>query len=284
VHALLVWVAVQAVLFWDEVVYPEGDITRLGSAVPQIAPNPLGYLAVAGLLALFFGVGPRFIVRSLVLRVGLAGLYAAELLASRTRTALVLGALVVLVALLLHARKRIVLVSVLFLCGLTAVTVLLGYFGDSLNDYFFRGQTSGELIGLTGRVDIWRAATQEVSENFLLGLGFYSGHRLALTGIWNYQVESNIDNTWLETLVDVGVVGMIPLAIFVIAGVIRLLGDRIPSDVKFWGLAIALYGVAISFVSPTLQMSGVAFLLMGTPLVAAWSAGDLRRRREAVAE
>ncbi len=278
VHALLVLVAIQAALFWDVVVYPEGDITRLGSAVPQIHPNPLGYLSVAGLLALFFGVGPSFITRFPVLRVGLAGLYAAELLASRTRTALVLGGVVLLLALLLSLRKRIVLVSVLLLGGLAVATVVLGYFESDLREFLSRGQTSGELAGLTGRVDIWRAATDEISDNFLLGLGYYAGHRLALTGIWNYQVESDLDNTWLETFLDVGVVGTVPLAIFVIAGTFRLLRERVQADVKLWGVTVVLYGVAFSFVNPTLQASGMNFLLLGVSLVAVLPMAATRRR------
>jgi O-antigen ligase len=277
VHALLVWVAIQAALFWDAAVYPEGEITRLGSAIPQIHPNPLGYLAVAGLLAAFFGVGPAFITRSPLLRVGLAGLYAAELLATRTRTALVLGAVVLLIALLLNLRKRFLLVTVLFLGGLVVATVALGYFGSDLREFLSRGQTTGELAGLTGRVDIWRAATDEISDNLVLGLGYYAGHRLALTGIWNYQVESDLDNTWLETFLDVGIVGTVPLAIFVIAGTLRLVRDREQSDVKLWGVTLALYGVAFSFVNPTLQASGMNFVLLGVPLVAALPMAGARR-------
>ena len=60
---------------------------------------------------------------------------------------------------------------------------------------------------------------------------------------------------WVETLLDVGLIGAVPLAAFVIAGGAGLLRGRVKTASE--QLAVALFVVALlsSFVNPSLQQA-----------------------------
>jgi O-antigen ligase len=107
-------------------------------------------------------------------------------------------------------------------------------------------------------------------QNQTFGLGYYTGHRLGIPGL-NAE-QSNIDNTWLETLVDTGLIGCLPLALFAIGGFVRLVRVRgLRGDVRLWAVAVAAYTLLISFVNPTIQSPGagqvvlLVLLLAGLP-------------------
>jgi O-antigen ligase len=99
-------------------------------------------------------------------------------------------------------------------------------------------------------------------------VGYYTGHRLGIEGL--SETQSNIDNTWLETLVDVGLLGLVSLAVFAICGLVRLVRSReLAGDLKLWAVAVAAYGCAISFVNPTIQTPGAGQVVLGFLLMVA---------------
>jgi O-antigen ligase len=75
---------------------------------------------------------------------------------------------------------------------------------------------------------------------------------------------SNLDNTWLEALVDVGVIGLALLALFLLAGLVRIAQARsLPSDLQLFALLLVLYGTVVSFVNPTIQSVSAVQVLLG---------------------
>ena len=102
--------------------------------------------------------------------------------------------------------------------------------------------------------------------NKVFGLGYYTGHRLGIPGL--SQTQSNIDNTWLETMVDVGLLGLVSLASFALSGFVRLVRTReLTGDWRLWAVGVTVYGLAISFVNPTIQAPGAAQVIIGFLLV-----------------
>ena len=86
---------------------------RLQSVFPQIGADVLGTLAVIGILALFLKQGPEILSRPTT-RYLLAAIYVSELLATRTRSALIYATIVIVVGLIVqarHSRKAVVRVN-----------------------------------------------------------------------------------------------------------------------------------------------------------------------------
>lgn len=271
VHALLIWTAAQAIVVPEMVLIPDGPystVLRLNSAAPQMSPNPLALVAVAGILAVVLRVGPHWITRSLPTQVLLVGVYFAELLATRTRTALAVGAVLVVGAALAQVRTRPALVIHSTLAGLAvALWAWTPARVDAVQQFIARGQDSLAASTLTGRTLFWDIALREWREEPILGLGYYTGHRLGLPGL--AETQSNIDSTWIELLVDVGLLGTVPLAVAVALGLRCVLRVSAPRPEKVWLAAVTLGGVLVSFVNPTVQSPGVGMILLAFPLLAA---------------
>jgi hypothetical protein len=55
----------------------------------------------------------------------------------------------------------------------------------------------------------------------------------------------------------VGILGLVPLAAFTLAGLWRLVRSRLlVGDARLWAIGTAVYVVAISFINPTIQQPG----------------------------
>lgn len=271
VHALLL-VAIFQLFFFKSAVYqiapndPAG-VPRLNSLIPSVSANPLALVAVAGILSLVLNVAPRWLPLNVVTRNALLVGYVYVILLTRTRSALAVGLLVILISLLLRIRRRPLSSLGTLILVLGGVAILAPSLASRVQDYLRRGQTSQAIDTLTGRTDIWAAASRVWHQHEVFGLGYYSGHRLGIPGL--LETQSNIDNTWLETLVDVGLFGIIPLAVFVLVGGYRLLRtSELSGDLRLWSAGVFLYVLAISFINPTIQSPGANQVVMGVLLLA----------------
>jgi O-antigen ligase len=269
VHGVLLSLPVQ-LLIVPSVAYHATALPRLQSAVPYIHANLLALVAVVGILALLLRLGPRWILRA---RPALLVLYAAELLATRARSAAFVGLLiVVVVAGRAAARSRPVAAA----CCLTAAAALAGMLllvnlggSDDATGFVRRGQDDQGIATLTGRTLVWERSLDVWKDHQLLGTGYYSGHRLGLVpylhGIGDDR--ANLDSTWVESLVDVGILGTAGLAAFVLAGLARL--ARQPSSpARTLAGCVAVLGVAMSLVNSSLQHPNSTMVLLGFVLCA----------------
>lgn len=175
----------------------------MGGIVPRVNPNSLGQLsAMVLLVGVIFWVlrGRLNIERLLLISVGSAGLFLAN-----ARTSVAAVALILFIFLIVSRRlSGLLLVGALTITGLFA----LGAF----TDYLMRGQDINLFLTLSGRTWIWSIAWESIRENPWLGLG-YAGHK-TLDIVLGMEY-STIDNTYLESLVNVGLVGTFFLVSFV---------------------------------------------------------------------
>jgi O-antigen ligase len=282
VHLALIAGLVE-ILFFKSSVYTTNDLdiggdglARLNLVIPSVSANPLAFLGVAGILSCAVGLAPRWLHFNGLVRTALMGVYVYEIYLTRTRSALVVGLVIVALSIILRARRHplsSLLTAIVFLVGgfLLMPTLL-----PHLHDFLRRGQTAQAFDTLSGRTIIWDAAYQVWHHNQTFGLGYYSGHRLGIPGL--SQNQSNIDNTWLETLVDVGLVGLIPLALFAVTGTWRLCRNKdLHGDARLWALGSALYVLAISFINPTIQSVGAPQVVL-TILILAVAPGTAVNR------
>jgi O-antigen ligase len=266
-HTILLAAAAGLVLAPGRAMAPISDADptlRLGGIFPAIAPDLLGFVAVVGLLYLAARVGPSWTLGR-GMRFALAITYVAVLLLTRARTSLVLLPMGLLVLLLQDHRRRGTLALFLPIVGVGIVCVLSLYSGQ-IAHFVSRGENSQTLSTLTGRTDTWQLARTAWLKKPFTGYGFYAGHRLGRVSSIETQ---NLDNMWVETLLDTGMFGVLPLAAFVAAGGLAM---------KRWvnrgsashRLAVSVYVVALlsSFVNPSLQQANYPMILFATVLLA----------------
>jgi O-antigen ligase len=248
VHVILVAVAAEALGVYHRA-FAGG---RLQGVFPQIAPDVLATLAVIGVLAVIFTVGPDAF-RPLPLRLVLGAVYAAELIASETRSAIIFGVLIVLLSLLPRARFSSARLAFLFFGLALALTALL-VIAPALQQRLHRGEANVTFSTLNGRTTSWAEGLQAWSTSRVDGLGYYSGHRFGPVLQPGQGEPTNLDNTWIESLVDLGIVGTALLGGFVLAANHRILHSRgaVPSSLFIFVVSTSLMYFATSFVNPTI--------------------------------
>lgn len=142
----------------------------------------------------------------------LGGIGTVTLLASDTRTGMI--AIVVGVAAVILSRSRwmvaggAVAVLALYIASLTLPHVL-----DSLGSHFSRSGDPSELYTLTGRLEIWDFVWRKILEQPWLGWGYNSSKTILGQnyGFSNGLMVDSAHNMYLQNLLSVGFIGMLPM-------------------------------------------------------------------------
>ncbi|WP_027358829.1 O-antigen ligase family protein [Desulforegula conservatrix] len=183
------------------------DITSIsmGGIIPQIHPNTLSQLS--GII-FFIGITTFYYEKRhkngcfFVILVGLL-----TLLIAHSRTSIIATIIFFLLYLVFNNKWRSIVTIVI--TGIIAFVL----YSDFILAFILRGQDKNLFLSMSGRSNIWSIAYNAFIEDPLLGKGFYSGHKsLDMSKI--LSVFSNIDNTYLESLVNVGVIGTFFLITF----------------------------------------------------------------------
>ena len=242
---------------------------RLSGVFPRIAPDVLGTLAVTGILALVLQHGPVALLRSPT-RDFVGVVYFAEIIATATWSALIYGVIVVVAAMLLQARRSKALLLTLLLLVPLALGAL-GLAAPAFQNFLHRGEDTRTYSTLNGRTVEWSEGIAAWKTSPIGGLGYYSGHRFGLT-LEPGQIEpSNLDSTWIETLVDLGVIGVLLLAAFVVKATARVLRLQQVLDRRtlIFALSIGFLYFLTSLVNPTIESNNtVSFIVWGFALLA----------------
>ncbi|MEX2647482.1 MAG: O-antigen ligase family protein, partial [Alphaproteobacteria bacterium] len=233
-HALGLWnltigllaLALLALLF-GTLADPEAGLQRLpGAFLPvrligawlQIHPNTSGQL---GAVLVVVGLNRCLRLRrstEVVYWFGLVALGLVVLVLAQARTSVI--ALMIAVPAVLFLNRRPILGVTFGLVSLLGTSLQ----AQVLSDYLLRGQSAEQFMTGSGRANIWQAAWTLFETSPMIGLGFYTSVRLDLTARYGVLDLSNADNTLLEVLVGVGIVGAIPFVLFVGSFVRRVLG------------------------------------------------------------
>lgn len=175
-----------------------------GSIIPYVNANTLTQIGGTVFLVLFLYMLDKKQYRIPVVLATLISFIVMILSHSRTS---IFATAILLCLLLIKDHKKFFVFSV-------PVIFLLVAYGSTqfVVDYMSRGQSSKELMSMTGRAWRWEIGWDVFLNNPWFGTGYYSGHKAVLSG--EIKHLSTLDNTYLDSLVDIGILGTSWLFIF----------------------------------------------------------------------
>lgn len=180
-------------------------VRSMGGVVPSINANMLGQLG--GIVALV-GINRLIVNQNAMswssLIIPLIGV--TTLLLAYSRTSLIAFILILVITLLVLKKNRWI-VRIIFISGIVGFL-----FVDFFMTYLARGQDAEQFASLSGRTQMWEAALIVFTEKPIIGHGFFVGHKFV--ALSNGQFLATVDNTYIETLVNVGVIGCFLIILF----------------------------------------------------------------------
>jgi O-antigen ligase len=137
-----------------------------------------------------------------------------------TQTRAAVAAFLFSIILLFIFTRRFVLGAIL---GITAslagvILVVFTHFGETVTNYLLRGQSVSEAETMSGRAQFWQFAMQKISERPWIGYGGYAGGRFVVLPGLGLPGKTDVLNTLVESLLDIGVWG--PLTLVTVLGVV----------------------------------------------------------------
>jgi O-antigen ligase len=201
----LVWVWMQWPLFPSEVF----EDSRLKGLYPATAWNAVGEsgailaaIALCRLLPLsgrrsdrsFYGLLFAFGISSLLL--------------SQTRSAVAGLAVGVIMTLILSRR----IWQAVLMGALSGVAWFFTGAGATIITYLQRDQSESAMRNLTGRMDLWTYAWQQWTMHPFTGSGAYAAGRFAVMSKVGFDATT-LHSDWMEMLVGIGLLGLIPFVI-----------------------------------------------------------------------
>jgi len=155
--------------------------------------------------------------------------------------------------------------------------ILLTGIVDSFWQYFLRGQEAETFATLSGRTKLWIFGWEAFKDNPLVGYGAYAGARFEVMANTKYAAGevgrwSTILNTWLETILGVGIFGGILVAAAFIRTWVNLLRIALRSKAGTLTQILAIEAIGILALLSVRSMFSVNliwhpplnfFLLMG---------------------
>jgi O-antigen ligase len=202
-----VWVGV--VVSPGQALIPASGVlpVQLNGFIAQVHPNTVGELgAIFTIAAVSRLLSREYKRHNRALLLALLSIGAATMILAQTRSAII-GFFFGL-ALVLYFSRRLGLIAFL---GIAAVLlVLLTDVGTLGEEFLRRGQSTQLLESLSGRVDWWEFGWHEFLKQPWIGLGAYTGRFEVLAKLGEIETSS-IHNTYLDALINVGVVGLLPL-------------------------------------------------------------------------
>ena len=127
------------------------------------------------------------------------------MLFSQSRASLIMIPIMILLRLFKSNSKQYLFYIFLVIVGIGAVF----YYKDLLLQYILRGQTSEQLQGMSGRVNMWKIALDYFHMRPILGYGYGVGGSYVsqyLPGA--FKGIQHMHNGFVETLVDTGIIGL----------------------------------------------------------------------------
>lgn len=188
----------------------------MSGVVPMINSNMLGQLGgILGLTGIF-----RLLTLPKTLTWGdwllpIVGM--TTLILAYSRTCLLTFAVLFLIMVVYLRRWWLLLFSAFLL------VLGIGIFLDPIIIYLARGQSAEQLASVSGRTEIWKASLAMWQTSPWIGHGYFVGQKYVEMSLGNNAkfLTATADNTYIETLVNLGIVGFGLIVGFVVF-VIRL--------------------------------------------------------------
>jgi len=191
------------------------------------------------------------------------------LILSHSRTSIV--ALLLATFLILFVYRRIMMLLSLF--WITTLFALSGMIINYVTPYIMRGQKMAVFATLTGRLEFWPEVLKKIWEAPILGHGFYASQRV----MWNI---SSVDNTYLEVVLGIGIVGLFILCIPLLSIIANLWNTRpwknkisLNSSIRFLWVQLASIFIILfirSFTGPSFQNLHINLILFAILIIGAY--------------
>ena len=195
---------------------------------PPLTPNTLAQIGaiigIIGVVSLLYRSERhnRFAIIGLLV----VGLFAMLMAHSRTS---ILGFILAILFMFAFGRRMLLGIALFVILG--AVVIAIPKFYSYGEQYIVRGQTHDAFVTLSGRTNFWPNVLEAFWLSPVVGHGYYSGHRDLVVNGKKLLEYSSVDNTYLEVLVDLGVVG-ITILLSALVSVVRDLWIVRPSKVN----------------------------------------------------
>lgn len=232
-----------------------------------VHPTAAGATASLGMVLLVFGQVTADKARRILPFVIGSATHLAILLLANSRSAIAMLGVTSLLILMLFGTPRMLgrlmlIASLGFMIypvvdpGFELVSNVL----DQGSEFVSRGQSSKELSGGSGRVELWTEILKEYEQAVFLGHGYFMTSTTGYLDVWDGREMRDAHNVWLQVLVSTGIVGFILFCLggfLLIRPIFRLrqgsrddqldLGLFIITAVWFsgWGLGCATFMSAI---------------------------------------
>jgi O-antigen ligase len=99
----------------------------------------------------------------------------------------------------------------------SVIILAIPQFYKYAESYIVRGQTKDAFVTLSGRMNFWPDVMEAFWLSPAVGHGYYAGHRDLVVDGRKLLEYSSVDNTYLEVLVDLGILGLIIMSAAVIS-------------------------------------------------------------------
>jgi O-antigen ligase len=182
---------------------------QLHGAVLTLNPNSLGQMAalVSAVAIIRFLYSKK--EQSRILYIWVSGFAFVTLVFSQARTSFVAFVCALGFILILSRRQALVPIAMTVIILMLLSLMALPAATEALYSYLIRGQNAELLFSLSGRTYYWGLAWELVKQAPMQGYGFYAGHRAdAIKGL---SIYSNLDNTYIEILQNIGILGLLPI-------------------------------------------------------------------------
>ena len=207
---------------------------------------------------------------------GLAGLYYAQ-----SRTAIVVG---ISVALLAHARhRRQLAVATVVVVALGAGLLLWSTGAGGVETVTRKGAGSQELSTATGRASLWRVTIELAEQDPLIGVGAFATDKALAGAVLDGRIgfrATDAHNIFLNTLLAQGIFGLGLLLAFVVAATADVLRGRALPGAGI--LALSVLGLGLTENTFWKPNSTLVLLAIGVVGLSGQRVG-LRKRHEVVA-
>jgi O-antigen ligase len=290
-------------LIWpDYAIYEDKGMLgyTIQGVLPGIATNGVGQLAaivgVVTLARMLHGARRRFVYAPLFL------FSLVTMLLAQSRSPML--AFAVAAAVVLLVSRRFLLFAAFG--GALSILMLSSAYSETVYEFLRRGQSDSEITTLTGRTEYWEASMQALRESPLTGYGANAGGIYILQSTLSEAGVSTVHSTWVEVLLDTGIVGAMLLLVGLVAtvfylfklysqamsnaisrllwfeclGVLTVLFMRSVFSVTFvWSSTVLNFGLVLVFIA-VMRRQVVKQRYAGAPVAQPLSAA--RRRRSGV--
>jgi exopolysaccharide production protein ExoQ len=195
-----------------------GDYRFTGTTHPNTAAI---YASILCLTARMFlsDSGKLKVFAIVVFAIGMAFVWITK---SRTTLAGLLMSLVIIQTVSLRGSNRLLMIALLVVCvslGLAGITMISQSSTGALGELVTMGRKD-DVSSLSGRIPLWEELLESISKSPLVGygyLGYWDSKRVEyLSATFRWEIPHG-HNLYLDTLLDVGIVGLIMVVIAIFA-------------------------------------------------------------------